>query len=456
MTDMRRTAYPRFNTQLSARELEAIYQPAHEEMDFVRSQAKGGAQQLTLLLLLKCHQHLGYSPSLALIPDPIRAYLGQQLELPAESAPDGVERTLYRYRGLVRDYLQVNPYAQGGEAIVSATAKEAAYSMSDPADLINVALEQLIRQRYELPAFSTLDRLVNQLRHQVHEALYNQVVAHLNDEQQQRLEQLLIVQPEQRLTDFTRLKEAPGPATLKYLRRWEERLRWLATLPNARACLAELANTKIKQFAAQAQALEVGDMRDIHDKPKQTTLLLCLVYQAQVQTRDQVVLMFLKRLRSIHTQAKEHLRTLQDQYRTLTEQMVEALAEIAQHASETDADAPFGQQVRQILAQHGGPALLTEQYHIVAAYHDNNYLALLGRHYRTHRTVLFRVLTQLDIQATTQDQTLLEAFRFIQHHQAVRREYLPDAISLAFASPRWQTLIRTRAKGESVLRRREL
>ncbi|WP_411705434.1 Tn3 family transposase, partial [Edaphovirga cremea] len=456
MTDIRRTAYPRFNPQLSARELAALYQPAYEEMDFVRHNAKGGAQQLTLLLFLKCHQQLGYIPSLAVIPDSIRAYLCQQLELPADSSPDGVERTLYRYRGLVRDYLQVNPYAQGGEALVISATQAVAYTMSDPADLINVALEQLIRQRYELPAFSTLDRLVNHVRHQVHEALYQQVVARLNDEQQQQLDQLLVVQPEQRFTGFTRLKEAPGPATLKYLRRWEERLSWLATLPNARACLSEMAHTKIKQFAAQAQALEVGDLRDIHDKPKQATLLLCLLYQAQVQTRDQVVLMFLKRMRSIHTQAKEHLRTLQDQYRMLTEQMVEALAAIAQSATENEADALFGQQVREILAQHGGPALLTEQYHLVAAYHNNNYLPLLGRHYRVHRAVLFRVLTQLDIQATTHDQTLLQAFRFIQHHQTTRREYLPDTISLAFASPRWQTLIRTRAKGESVLRRREL
>ena len=33
--------------------------------------------------------------------------------------------------------------------------------MSDPADLLNVAIEHLIAQRFELPAFSTLDRLVS-------------------------------------------------------------------------------------------------------------------------------------------------------------------------------------------------------------------------------------------------------------------------------------------------------
>ena len=188
MTDIRRTAYPRFNTQLSAREIKESYQPAHDELKFVRINAKGGTQPLTLLLFLKCHQNLGYIPSLALIPDILREYLCHQLELPADSSPDGVERTLYRYRGLVRDYLKVKQYVQGGASVVESATQQAAYTMSDPADLINVALEQLIHQRYELPAFSTLDRLVNHVRHQVHEVLYKQVATQLDNEQQQIFE----------------------------------------------------------------------------------------------------------------------------------------------------------------------------------------------------------------------------------------------------------------------------
>jgi hypothetical protein len=103
--------------------------------------------------------------------------------------------------------------------------------MSDPADLINVAIEQLIHHRYELPAFSTLDRQVNHIRHEVHQALYTRVTSQLNEEQRQALDELLEVGappgPGHRYTPFTRLKEVPGPATLKHLRRWEERLAWL-------------------------------------------------------------------------------------------------------------------------------------------------------------------------------------------------------------------------------------
>lgn len=456
MTSIRRTAYPRFQLHLTDPELEVIYQPTEEELHFVRTNARGDAQQLTLLLLLKCHQHLGYTPSLALIPESIRRYLCHQLAFPADTPIEKAERTVHRYRQFARAFLDISPYAQGGAAVVESATREAAYTMSDPADLINVAIEQLIHHRYELPAFSTLDRQANHIRHEVHQALYARVTSQLNEEQCQALDELLEVPPGHRYTPFTRLKEPPGPATLKHLRRWEERLAWLDTLPDARFLLSEVANTKIKEFATQAHALETGDMRDVHDAPRRYTMFLCLLYQAQVYTRDQLVTMLLKRMRLIHNRAKERLRDLQDQHREMTEQMVSALAEIAHHATETEADAAFGQQVRHVLAAYGGPETLADQYRLVSAYHQHNHLPLVWNYYRSHRTVLFRLMTQLDIRSATQDQTLLRALHFIQHHQTVRRAYLPDEIALDFAGQRWQTLIRTSNEGQPVFRRREL
>ena len=53
----------------------------------------------------------------------------------------------------------------GGSRVVEQRVTQAASTMSDPADLINVAIEHLIQQRFELPAFQTLDRLVSHVRH---------------------------------------------------------------------------------------------------------------------------------------------------------------------------------------------------------------------------------------------------------------------------------------------------
>jgi hypothetical protein len=51
--------------------------------------------------------------------------------------------------------------------------------MAQPADLINVAVEQLRRHAYELPSFPTLDRMVQRVRTVVHGQLFAQVIGQL-------------------------------------------------------------------------------------------------------------------------------------------------------------------------------------------------------------------------------------------------------------------------------------
>lgn len=257
MASIERTAYPRFKAALSLQELQTLYDPSDDERQFVLSHTREAAQQLTLLALLKSHQYLGYLPVADDIPAQICSYLCQQFNLPPETNLHETKHYRYRYRQLIRAYLQIKAYSDGGANLARQAAEQAAYTMSDPADLINVAIEQLIAQRFELPAFSTLDRLILHVREGVHEALYHRMTASLEHSHQERLDALLQVHDKR--TDFTRIKISPGLATLKNLRRWTERLQWLESIFSPHPFLKEVAYTKIQQFAAEADALDVGD-----------------------------------------------------------------------------------------------------------------------------------------------------------------------------------------------------
>lgn len=59
-----------------------------------------------------------------------------------------------------------------GRHIAVAAVYQAAQVMDHPADLINVAIEELVRQRFELAGFSTLDRLASRVRVLVHRRLF--------------------------------------------------------------------------------------------------------------------------------------------------------------------------------------------------------------------------------------------------------------------------------------------
>jgi TnpA family transposase len=76
--------------------------------------------------------------------------------------------------------------------------------------------------------------------------------------------------------------------------------------------------------------------------------------------------------------------------------------------------------------------------------------------HRHHRAAIFRLSRLLTFHSTTHDESLINALEYIQSHQHTRRDYLPHVISLDFASVRWQALVTSRQKMETVLDRRQL
>jgi hypothetical protein len=199
MTAMDRTAYPRPGERLTREELQTRYGLSEADHAFLQATARGEAGRLTLVTILKTRLDLGVFPALEEIDAGIVTHLAGQLGLAAPLPllrEDGGKRTLYRYRAAVRAYLDVASYPDTGEVLVTNIVLEAAETMSDPADLINRAIEALRRARIDLPAFSTLDRLVNRLRGRVHERIYERVAARLSTENRAALDALLTVPPD--------------------------------------------------------------------------------------------------------------------------------------------------------------------------------------------------------------------------------------------------------------------
>src|SRR5262249_21425819 len=111
--------------------------------------------------------------------------------------------------------------------------------------------------------------------------------------------------------------------------------------------------------------------------------------------------------------------------------------------------AQLGSKVYELMGGSEGAAAIRRQCEALAIYDDNNTLPLLEPHYAGFRSVLFDLLDLLDIQATTQDDTLLKALHFVKQHRASDKADLPAEISLAFASPRWQRLVKFEQDGQS-------
>jgi hypothetical protein len=213
MTAIDRTAYPRQGARLTREELGARYALTETDLAFIRVSARGEVGRVMLATLLKARQDLGRFPTLDEVHTDTVTYMASQLGLTTPVWLDQVDTTksFYRYQTVVRRHLSVMPYGDAAEELVTKTTLETAETMSDPADLINRAVEALQAASMDLPAFSTLDRLVNRLRAEVHAQIYNRVAVRVTAEHAAVLDALLVRPTNSTTTDFNRLKQTPGP-----------------------------------------------------------------------------------------------------------------------------------------------------------------------------------------------------------------------------------------------------
>jgi hypothetical protein len=161
------TAYPRLKRHLSDTELEELFSPTLAELAFSLKQTRRPGPRVALLVLLKTFQRLGYFPRFTDVPLTIIKHIATQADCPdAIEAIQAYEISSYRMRQMnrVRLFMNVSAFDEAARRIVVEASVAAARTRDDLADIINIAIEELIRHRYELPAFSTLERIARTAR----------------------------------------------------------------------------------------------------------------------------------------------------------------------------------------------------------------------------------------------------------------------------------------------------
>src|SRR6266568_2891465 len=303
MSSIERTAYPRFTRAPSVKELREIYTPTPTDVAFVATKARGPAQKFALMILLKVYQRLHYFPDPQSIPGALISHIRAVMNLPNDLVPDISPATLYRYYGVLREHLELNSQGKHARHVAAQAMHAAAQVMENPADLINAAIETLLVAHCELPAFSTLDRIAWRIRRLVNRGIYQRVFARIAEAEQQALSRLLEPDESSPFTTFDRIKDAPKSATLTHLDEWLNRLSWLQSWGTTERFVEGVRSSKITCLAQEARSLYPSDLLDF-SAPRRLTLLACLLSQATVSTKDEIIQMFLKRMSKLTEKAK--------------------------------------------------------------------------------------------------------------------------------------------------------
>ena len=227
MPGIRDTAYPQLKSAPSAKELDEVYTPNLVELVWAEKRTRESAPRVGLLALLKTFQRLGYFVPLCDVPASILEHVARC------AGYDAVPQDLPRYDAssarrrhmlLVRDYIGVKGWGEESQKTLEKVSRDAASTLEDIADIINVALEQLVRQRFELPAFTLLHRAAQHARATVNREYQAAVCDRLDDTARKKLEELLCRAEDDSKSPWHRLKSEPKQPTAQHNRDFLEHL----------------------------------------------------------------------------------------------------------------------------------------------------------------------------------------------------------------------------------------
>ena len=439
------TAYPRLKFDPSGRDLRETATPTAAEVALADSVAKSEGARLGFLVTLKTFQRLGYFVYIRDTPAALIEHIARclgYLFVPVTLSGYDTAGTRQTHIQTIRTYQRVKPFGAGGHEVIAQAMQGAAQTREDLRDLINAALEELTRHRYELPGFTTLEREARRVRREVNQALFEQVHEALSEEERDTLEALLLDPGlAQNTLAWQSVKREPKKATLTNLRDLVTHHEWLAKQQPKLALWRLLPEAKLRQFAADAKALDAARMRRL-TPAKRLTYAAALLHTQAAKVLDDLGELFSKRLSAIHRKGKEALAAYQLEHQGRADALIRTLHEVvAAYERDGDAAARLGA-ITTVIGHRTD--LLKTQCAAHEAYADNNYLPFLWRFYASHRPTLFKLCRVLPLRPTTQDKSFQAALEFLLEHEKSRADWLlleDTSLDLSWLSEKWWDLV---------------
>lgn len=422
------TAYPRLKPNLTHQELKEIFAPTPEELAFLDTKTKKtlDAPRLGFMLLLKCYQYLGRPIRIKEINDPIKKYVAQHLGITATINLKNYD-TSARKRHIkhIRDYLQINPDKKARRKIMKATALAAAKTKENLADIINCVIDELIKSRFELPAFQKLSNLASAARTVTNNDYYQQIVHALSEEQKTIIDTIVgIVKNENdsECLPWSMLKlesKKPTRDNIKNYVQYVKKMQLLWRKFNLN--LDFIAPARIEQLRDEAMAADMDDMKSMRPL-KRYALVTIFIYMKTAAAMDDLVQILITWIKQIEAQAKTKLEDYRLNHADHTDNAILTLYKILlalkNHVSEKD-------KIRAIEAQLGTETdALIEQCRQHLGLTGENHITWMLKPYHNKRHVIFQLLENLSIFSSSNDKSIETALAFIMHHRHSHQEWI--------------------------------
>lgn len=429
MTAIHETAYPRIKPHLSLKEFKEIFAPTGEELDLLNTKTKTTlpVTRLGFMILLKFYQYLGRPVQLQKVSISIKKYIAQQMGIDPTIDLQGYNKlTRHRHLKIIREYLQINADKKIRRQVMKQAALAAAISKENLADIINSVIDELIKSKFELPAFQKLVRLARSARTVTNNDAFGKIFNLLSEEQKRLIDSIIdFVKPpdsHHEVLSWQMLKLDPKKPTANNMREYIQYVNKMKTLrQKINISLDFIVPTRLEQLRDEALIADSDDMKTMRSI-KRYALVTIFIYMKTAAAIDDLVQVFMTWIRHIEAQAKSKLETYRLEQAEKTDGYILLLYKtlLALKNNHTAQD-----KIQAIEEQLGGETdAIIEQCRKYLGLTAESHITWMLKPYNNKRYVILQLLESLNILSATNDKAIEIALEFIMYHRHSHKEWI--------------------------------
>jgi TnpA family transposase len=307
-------AYPTFPSDPTDEELARDWTLSLADLVEVR-RCRGDDNRHRFAIQLCALRTLGrFADDIETVPVRVANHIGAQLGLPATLFVKTSDRlaTETGQAQRIRAHLRYTTFDDAAQARLATLLAERAADGLAPAVLLGVAVAALRSSRTQLPAASTLERLVHRFASRAEQEAWQRIHASLPSELCGQIDRLLEVSDPERRSPLHHLKQSPPQARPSAILTYLERAEFLQALGLS---VLDFGGVRPEVLASLAELARRYDVKEIRRfvNVKRYAMVACFLAETQKTVLDHVVEMHRSYLLTLHRHARRRLVTREHQ-----------------------------------------------------------------------------------------------------------------------------------------------
>lgn len=446
LTNEQKENYGKFSGDPNPNEISKYFTLDNSDLDFI-SKRRGHANKLGVTLQLTCVRFLGtFHPNLNEVPIIIKKYIAKQLSITnisiLSSYGDRVT-TKREHQALIKKQYQYTEYSKGRYSfrLTRLIYYRVWFSDERPSLLFDIAVSWLIRNKILLPGYSTLTKLIVEIRQRAFETLWKKLDVLPSKSQKIRLNNLLIVPDNMQnsMLDFYRKGPVRISTTefIKAIKRYQE----LQSFAIGQLNFSTIPEIKIRQLAKYASITSAYRISRMPKKRKLATLVAFVKTYETIALDDALDVFELLITKIINNakriKTKKRLRSLKD-----LDKAAVILAKVSKLVLDEKVPDSILRRTIFKLTSKKQVSNSMDTVNELALPENNQYLTEMIEMYGKIKKTLPIIFMDLEFKAAPSGEKILEVYEYLASLQIDKNPYL-DNPPLDIVSSSWKKLITT-------------